>query len=246
MKMPALEVLRLTKRFGDFTAVDGVTFQVEEGEIFGFLGPNGAGKTTTLRMIYGVLAPTAGDVLIRGKSVLKDPEGAKAQLGVMPEDTGIYSRLTTEENLVYFGKLRGIPEGELRERIPQLLDRLGLTEKRYVLADKLSKGMKRKLAFARAILHEPDILLLDEPTSGVDVISAREIRSMISDYASGGRTVVISTHNMWEVQQLCTRVGIINRGRLIYVGSVEELERLTGEEEFEEVFVRLIKGEVAE
>ncbi len=244
--MPALEVLRLTKRFGEFTAVDGVTFQVEEGEIFGFLGPNGAGKTTTLRMIYGVLAPTAGDVLIRGKSVLKDPEGAKAQLGVMPEDTGIYSRLTTEENLVYFGKLRGIPEGELRERIPQLLDRLGLTEKRYVLADKLSKGMKRKLAFARAILHEPDILLLDEPTSGVDVISAREIRSMISDYASGGRTVVISTHNMWEVQQLCTRVGIINRGRLIYVGSVEELERLTGEEEFEEVFVRLIKGEVAE
>ena len=244
--MPALEVLRLTKRFGEFTAVDGVTFQVEEGEIFGFLGPNGAGKTTTLRMIYGVLAPTAGDVLIRGKSVLKDPEGAKAQLGVMPEDTGIYSRLTTEENLVYFGKLRGIPEGELREGIPQLLDRLGLTEKRYVLADKLSKGMKRKLAFARAILHEPDILLLDEPTSGVDVISAREIRSMISDYASGGRTVVISTHNMWEVQQLCTRVGIINRGRLIYVGSVEELERLTGEEEFEEVFVRLIKGEVAE
>ncbi len=244
--MPALEVLRLTKRFGDFTAVDGVTFQVEEGEIFGFLGPNGAGKTTTLRMIYGVLRPTAGDVLVRGKSVREDPEGAKAYLGVMPEDTGIYSRLTTEENLVYFGKLRGIPEGVLRERIPQLLDRLGLTGKRYVLADKLSKGMKRKLAFARAVLHEPDILLLDEPTSGVDVMSAREIRSMISEYASGGRTVVISTHNMWEVQQLCTRVGIINRGRLIYVGSVEELERLTGEEEFEEVFVRLIKGEVAE
>ncbi|MDK2463769.1 MAG: ABC transporter ATP-binding protein [Candidatus Korarchaeota archaeon] len=244
--MPALEVLRLTKRFGDFAAVDGVTFQVEEGEIFGFLGPNGAGKTTTLRMIYGVLTPTAGDVLIKGKSVREDPEGAKAHLGVMPEDAGIYPRLTTEENLVYFGKLRGIPEGELRERTPQLLDRLGLTEKRYVLADKLSKGMKRKLAFARAILHEPDILLLDEPTSGVDVMSAREIRSMISDYASGGRTVVISTHNMWEVQQLCTRVGIINRGRLIYVGSVEELERLTGEKEFEEVFVRLIKGEVAE
>ncbi len=244
--MPALEVLRLTKRFGDLTAVDGVTFQVEEGEIFGFLGPNGAGKTTTLRMIYGVLRPTAGDVVVMGRSVREDPVGARAHLGVMPEDTGIYSRLTAEENLVYFGKLRGMPEGELRRRVLALLERLGLAEKRYVLADKLSKGMKRKLAFARAVLQEPDILLLDEPTSGVDVMSAREIRSMISEYASEGRTVVISTHNMWEVQQLCTRVGIINRGRLIYVGSVEELERLTGEEEFEEVFVRLIRGEAAE
>ncbi len=244
--MEALEVRNLTKKFGDLVAVDRVSFEVEKGEIFGFLGPNGAGKTTTLRMIYGVLQPTEGDVLVNGVSVRKDPEGAKRSLGVMPEDTGLYARLTAEENLLYFGKLRGMPEAELRRSIPEILERLGLLEKRYVLADKLSKGMKRKLAFARAVLHNPEILLLDEPTSGVDVMSAREIRAMISEYASQGGTVVLSTHNMWEVQQLCHRVGIINRGRLIYVGSVEELERLTGEKEFEEVFVRLIKGEVAE
>ena len=232
--------------FGDLVAVDHVSFEVEGGEVFGFLGPNGAGKTTTLRMIYGVLQPTEGDVIVNGVSVREDPERARKYLGIMPEDAGLYARLTAEENLLYFGKLRGMQETELRRVIPEILERLGLMEKRYVLADKLSKGMKRKLAFARAILHNPEILLLDEPTSGVDVMSAREIRTMISEYASEGGTVVLSTHNMWEVQQLCHRVGIINRGRLVYVGSVEELERLTGEKEFEEIFVRLIKGEVAE
>lgn len=232
--------------FGDLVAVDHVSFEVEGGEVFGFLGPNGAGKTTTLRMIYGVLQPTEGDVIVNGVSVREDPERVKKYLGIMPEDAGLYARLTAEENLLYFGKLRGMQETELRRVIPEILERLGLMEKRYVLADKLSKGMKRKLAFARAILHNPEILLLDEPTSGVDVVSAREIRTMISEYASEGGTVVLSTHNMWEVQQLCHRVGIINRGRLVYVGSVEELERLTGEKEFEEIFVRLIKGEVAE
>ena len=232
--------------FGDLVAVDHVSFEVEGGEVFGFLGPNGAGKTTTLRMIYGVLQPTEGDVIVNGVSVREDPERVKKYLGIMPEDAGLYARLTAEENLLYFGKLRGMQETELRRVIPEILERLGLMEKRYVLADKLSKGMKRKLAFARAILHNPEILLLDEPTSGVDVMSAREIRTMISEYASEGGTVVLSTHNMWEVQQLCHRVGIINRGRLVYVGSVEELERLTGEKEFEEIFVRLIKGEVAE
>lgn len=232
--------------FGDLVAVDHVSFEVEGGEVFGFLGPNGAGKTTTLRMIYGVLQPTEGDVIVNGVSVREDPERVRKYLGIMPEDAGLYARLTAEENLLYFGKLRGMQETELRRVIPEILERLGLMEKRYVLADKLSKGMKRKLAFARAILHNPEILLLDEPTSGVDVMSAREIRTMISEYASEGGTVVLSTHNMWEVQQLCHRVGIINRGRLVYVGSVEELERLTGEKEFEEIFVRLIKGEVAE
>ncbi|HDM92868.1 MAG TPA: ABC transporter ATP-binding protein [Candidatus Korarchaeota archaeon] len=244
--MGVLEVRNLTKMFGDLVAVDHVSFEVEGGEVFGFLGPNGAGKTTTLRMIYGVLQPTEGDVIVNGVSVREDPERVKKYLGIMPEDAGLYARLTAEENLLYFGKLRGMQETELRRVIPEILERLGLMEKRYVLADKLSKGMKRKLAFARAILHNPEILLLDEPTSGVDVVSAREIRTMISEYASEGGTVVLSTHNMWEVQQLCHRVGIINRGRLVYVGSVEELERLTGEKEFEEIFVRLIKGEVAE
>jgi len=244
--MGVLEVRNLTKMFGDLVAVDHVSFEVEGGEVFGFLGPNGAGKTTTLRMIYGVLQPTKGDVIVNGVSVREDPERVKKYLGIMPEDAGLYARLTAEENLLYFGKLRGMQETELRRVIPEILERLGLMEKRYVLADKLSKGMKRKLAFARAILHNPEILLLDEPTSGVDVMSAREIRTMISEYASEGGTVVLSTHNMWEVQQLCHRVGIINRGRLVYVGSVEELERLTGEKEFEEIFVRLIKGEVAE
>ncbi|RLG48907.1 MAG: ABC transporter [Thermoproteota archaeon] len=242
----AVEVRGLTRYFGELLAVDHVWFDVPRGSVFGFLGPNGAGKTTTLRMIYGVLRPDDGDAVVLGRSVRREPREVRRLLGVMPEDAGIYPRLTAEENLIYFGKLRGMEEGELRERVRDLLSRLGLEEKRHVLGDRLSRGMKVKLSFARAILHEPPVLLLDEPTAGVDVMSAREIRSMIRKYAEGGRTVVISTHNMWEVERLCDGVAVINRGKIVFSGEIGELQRLTGEREFEEVFVRLVRQEVIE
>jgi ABC-type multidrug transport system ATPase subunit len=167
-------------------------------------------------------------------------------MGVMPEDTGIYPRLTAEENLIYFGKMRGMDEHKLRRRVSELLKILGLEEKRFTIADKLSKGQRQKVAFARAILDEPPILILDEPTLGVDVMSAREIRNMIVDYARAGRTVILSTHNMWEAEKLCTHVGIISEGKMRYVGKREDLEKLYEEKEFEEIFLRMVRGEVIE
>ncbi len=244
--MIAIETSSLTKKFGDFTAVRDLSFKVEEGIIFGLLGPNGAGKTTTLRMIYGALKPTSGTAKIMGIDVVKEPLKAKKLMGILPEDTGVYPRLTAEENLIYFGKLRGMEEAMLRKRVEELLDILKLKEKRYVIADKLSRGQKQKVAFARAILDEPPVLLLDEPTLGVDVMSAREIRRMIKEYASSGKTVMLSTHNMWEVERLCEKIGIISNGQLRYLGSKDELERLAGEKEFEDVFVRLVRGEAIE
>ncbi len=241
--MVAVEAISLTKAFGDFLAVRDLSFKVEEGSVFGLLGPNGAGKTTTLRMIYGVLRPTSGTARVMGVDVRENPLEVKRMMGVLPEDTGVYPRLTAEENLIYFGKLRGMEEGRLRRRVDKLLDILDLSEKRFVIADKLSRGQKQKLAFARAILDEPPVLLLDEPTLGVDVMSAREIRRMIGEYASSGRTVILSTHNMWEVERLCDRIAIISEGTLRYEGSREDLERLAGEKEFEDIFVRLVRGE---
>ncbi len=242
--MKALEVINLTKRFGELIAVNNLSFSVERGDIFGLLGPNGAGKTTTLRMIYGVLKPTSGTAKVMGVDVVREPVKARSYMGVLPEDSSVYPRLTAEENLIYFGKLRGMEDSELKERVVELLDVLNLREKRYVIADKLSKGQKRKLAFARAVLSKPPLLLLDEPTSGVDVMSAREIRSLIREYAKEGITIILSSHNMWEVEKLCDTTAIIDKGKLRYIGSVEELKRLSKEKEFEEVFVKLIRGEV--
>jgi len=244
--MPAVEVMDLRKSFGEVRAVDGVTFDVEEGSVFGLLGPNGAGKTTTLRMIYGVLRPDQGRVRVMGVDVWRDLRRARGLMGVMPEDTGVYPRLTVEENLIYFGKMRGMNPSKLKERINYLLDILGLKEKRFTIADKLSKGQRQKVAFARAILSEPPVLILDEPTLGVDVMSAREIRGMIKDYASSGKTVILSTHNMWEAERLCSHIGIISEGKMRYVGKREDLESLTGRREFEEIFLRLVRGEVIE
>ncbi|RDD53730.1 MAG: ABC transporter ATP-binding protein [Candidatus Korarchaeota archaeon NZ13-K] len=246
MVMPAVEVMDLRKSFGEVRAVDGVTFDVEEGSVFGLLGPNGAGKTTTLRMIYGVLRPDQGRVRVMGVDVWRDLRRARGLMGVMPEDTGVYPRLTVEENLIYFGKMRGMNPSKLKERINYLLDILGLKEKRFTIADKLSKGQRQKVAFARAILSEPPVLILDEPTLGVDVMSAREIRGMIKDYASSGKTVILSTHNMWEAERLCSHIGIISEGKMRYVGKREDLESLTGRREFEEIFLRLVRGEVIE
>ncbi len=244
--MAAIEAISLTKKFGDLVAVDNISFSVEEGSIFGLLGPNGAGKTTTLRMIYGVLKPTSGTARVLGVDVVRNPTKAKSLMGVLPEETGLYPRLTAEENLIYFGKLRGMEDWKLKKRVSELLELLNLTDKRYIIADKLSRGQKQKVAFARAILNEPPVLLLDEPTLGVDVMSAREIRKMIEEYAATGKTVVLSTHNMWDVERLCNYIGIISEGKLKYLGEKGDIERLAGEKEFEDVFVRLVKGEAVE
>jgi len=238
--MEAVKARGLTKVFGELVAVDHIDLDIPSGVVFGLLGPNGAGKTTTFRMIYGVLRPTEGKVWVYGHDVSKDAVNAKKMMGVLPEDTGIYPRLTAEENLIYFGKLHGMPEEELRRKIDEYLSMLELEEKRDFIAEKLSKGQRKKLAFIRAILHDPPILLLDEPTSGVDVISVREIRDMIKDYAGKGNTVILASHNMFEVEQLCDLVSIMHRGKIIHTGSIEEIKRLEGVKELEDVFMRLL------
>ena len=243
--MEAVVVERLTKVFDGFTAVDHISFTVRRGIIYGFLGPNGAGKTTTLRMLSTVLKPTDGTARILGYDIRREPGRVRKVIGLVPEETGVYDRLTPVENLLFYGKLRGMGEQELRNRIRELLERLALWEKRNELSGRLSKGMKRKLAFARAVIHDPPVLFLDEPTLGVDVMSAREIREMIREAAREGKTVILSSHNMWEVQNLCSELSIINKGKIVYSGSIEKLESLSKSRELEDIFVRLIRGEVA-
>jgi len=240
----AIVAVNLSKAFGDFIAVDHLNFEVPKGVVFGVLGPNGAGKTTFLRMLSTVLRPTEGTAKILGYDIIRESIEVRERIGVLPEDSGLYDRLTPTETLLFYGKLHRIEVSKLLARIESLLSLLGLEEKRDVKVGTLSKGMRQKVALMRAILHEPEVLFLDEPTSGLDVMSAREIRRLIMDWAKRGGTVLLSTHNLWEAQQLCNLVAIMNRGRIISIGTVEELGHMTQEKTLEDVFVHLVSGEV--
>jgi ABC-type multidrug transport system ATPase subunit len=239
----AITIENLVKVFDSFVAVDHVNLEVPRGIVFGILGPNGAGKTTLLRMLSTVLKPSEGTAKVLGHDILEEPIKVREIIGVLPEDTGLYDRLTPAETLLFYGKLRGMESSNLFARSEALLTLLGLSEKRHAKIGTLSKGMKQKVALMRAVLHEPEILFLDEPTSGLDVMSAREIRGLIKDWASKGRNVILSTHNMWEAQQLCSMVAIMDKGRVVSVGTIEELERMTRQRDLEEIFVHLIRGE---
>jgi len=241
---PAIAAQKLTKKFGIFVAVDHLSFEIPKGVVFGILGPNGAGKTTFLRMLSTVLRPTEGTARVLGYDVIREPIKVREMIGVLPEDTGLYDRLTPDETLMFYGRLHGIEKAKLLARSESLISFLGLEEKRDVKVGNLSKGMKQKVALMRAIMHEPEALFLDEPTSGLDVMSAREIRALIIDWAKRGGTVLLSTHNLWEAQQLCNLVAIMNRGRIVSTGTVEELGTVTHEKTLEDVFVHLVRGEV--
>jgi ABC-type multidrug transport system ATPase subunit len=241
---PAVVAVDLTKAFGDFVAVDHLNFEAPKGVVFGVLGPNGAGKTTLLRMLSTVLRPTGGTASVLGYDIVREPFHIRERIGVLPEDAGLYDRLTPAETLLFYGRLHGIEVPKLLARSESLLSLLGLEEKRDVKVGMLSKGMKQKVALMRAILHEPEVLFLDEPTSGLDVMSAREIRSLITDWAKRGGTVLLSTHNLWEAQQLCNLVAIMNAGRIVSIGTVEGLGHMTHERTLEDVFVHLVRGEV--
>ncbi len=239
----AIAVKGLTKVFNGLVAVDHIYFKVKKGTIFGFLGPNGAGKTTTLRMLSTVLKPTVGTAEVGGYDVVRDDLKVRKIIGVLPEDVGVYDRLTPVETLIFQGKLYNLSSEKLKERINELLEVMGLREQRNMKVGKFSKGMKQKVALMRALLHDPEILFLDEPTSGLDVMSAREIRDIIVKNASQGKTVVISTHNMWEVEKICKYVAIIHKGKILIEGKKEEIEKVTKQKDFEEVFVKLVKEE---
>ncbi len=239
----AVETVGLTRKFGDLVAVDHVNLRVGFGQVFGLLGPNAAGKTTTIRMLCTVLAPTEGTARVNGYDVVRESRKVRDSIGVLPEDTGLYDRLSAKETLRYYGRLHRMGGDALEDRIDGLLNLLGLTDRERDRVATYSKGMRQKLALARAFIHDPPILFLDEPTAGLDVMSARTIRKLIRDIAEEKRAIVLSTHNMVEAQQLCTRLVIINKGRIVAEGTVQELEAMTREKGLEEVFVHLIREE---
>jgi ABC-2 type transport system ATP-binding protein len=212
--MSAVEVRELTRRFGSFTAVDRVSFSVAPGEIFGFLGPNGAGKTTTIRMLTGLLLPTAGEARVAGLDVATDTEEVKQRIGYMSQLFSLYGDLTVEENIAFFAGLYGVTGGRLRERREWVLAMAGLETHRDKLTSELSLGWKQRLALGCAVLHEPRLLFLDEPTSGVDPIARRSFWDLIYALADAGTTALVSTHYMEEAEY-CHRLALMNRGRLI-------------------------------
>jgi ABC-2 type transport system ATP-binding protein len=223
--MDAIRTEELTRRFDRVLAVEDLTIAVQEGEVFGFLGPNGAGKTTTMRMLCALIAPSGGRAWIAGHALGADAEAVRASVGILTETPGLYERLTVRENLELFGQLHRLDA--LDDRIEKYLDLLGLDDRRECPASDLSKGMRQKLAIARALLHEPPVLLLDEPTSALDPASARVVRDCIAGLKGQGRTIFLSTHNLAEAEELCDRIALFNT-RLIRVDTLSSLRRGSG------------------
>lgn len=239
---PAVVIDRLTKRFGSFVAVDGISLEVQAGEIFGFLGPNGAGKSTTIRILCGLLAPSEGRAVVGGFDVAAQPEMVKKNIGYMSQKFSLYDDLTVEENIEFFAGIYGVPPERRAERARLALRMALLEEKRSVLTRELAGGWKQRLALGCATLHDPPILFLDEPTSGVDPMARRAFWDFIHDLAAAGRTVFVTTHYMEEAEY-CHRVALMHRGRIIALGSPRELKALLGRDTMEDVFVEAIERE---
>lgn len=230
MRMKIIEAENLTKVYNGFTAVDGVTFHINRGEIFGFLGPNGAGKTTTINMLTGLAHITAGRVKLLGEDYTRNAKKAQAMMGIVPDESNLYEELDGWGNLCFCGALYGMEKKAREGRATELLDRFGLTEAAHRPFKAYSKGMKRKLAIAAGLIHQPEILFLDEPTTGIDVTFARQIRSLIVDLHNRGTTIFLTTHYIEEAERLCERLAFIVQGKIVRAGKVEELMRETQEE----------------
>jgi len=241
---------RLTKLFrdkkrGEIRAVDDVSFTCEPGKIYGLLGANGAGKTTTLRMLATLLAPTDGVALVAGFNVATQPAEVRARVGFLAASTALYGRLTARETIAYFGRLNGLDDARIATRTEQLSAELGMDDFLDRRVDTFSTGMKQKTSIARTLVHDPAILILDEPTLGLDVMAARGIVRFVRECRARGKTVIYSTHIMSEVEKLCDRVGIIHGGRLLAEGTLDELRDRHGERDLEEIFVKVAGGEGA-
>ncbi len=225
--MPSLEVRNLKKKFGDVQAVRDISFSVENKEFFGLLGPNGAGKTTTIRMITGVIKPDSGSVMIEGIDLRRNFLEAKMKMGVIPEVGNIYPDLSARENIELVGRFYGLPKAIREERADKLLTDLGLKDRADDYARKFSKGMRQRVSIACAMVHEPPILILDEPTEGLDVMSRRLIVDKVKEMNRNGSTVILTTHNIEEANRLCQRVCIVNQGGIVAIDSPEHLRRTT-------------------
>ncbi|MBL8112437.1 MAG: ATP-binding cassette domain-containing protein [Acidobacteria bacterium] len=238
-----IEVNGLSKSFGATVAVNEMTFTARDGAVTGVLGPNGSGKTTTLRILAGLLAPRGGSVTVDGIDVAKDPRGAQAKLGVLPDGAGLYGRLTPREHLEYSGGLQGLRGADLEARVSAALRATGLESLADRRAQGFSLGERRRVALARTLVHEPVNLLLDEPTNGLDVPGARAVRKTLRALAGAGRCVVMSSHVMSEVATLCDQVVVVARGRVVAEGSPRDLLERTGKTDLEDAFVALLGTE---
>jgi ABC-2 type transport system ATP-binding protein len=224
-----LEVHDLVKKYGDFTAVKGISFDIKEGEIFSLLGPNGAGKTTTISVLSTLYTPTSGDAIIGGHSVSKDPMAVRRLIGVVPQDLALYDELTARENLSFWGQMYNLSGKALKTRIDEVLEQIGLTDKANQRIKTYSGGMKRRVNIGVGLLHRPRLLFMDEPTVGIDPQSRRAILDSVKDLNKQGMTVLYTTHYMEEAQELSNRVGIIDHGEMIALGTQVELNRQVGE-----------------
>ena len=240
-----IHVRQLTKthqevQSGVFTALDGISFDAMPGQIFGLLGPNGAGKTTALRILSTVLKPTRGSVFVNGFDVVKNPDKVRHQIGFVSTNTAIYDRMTAWEMVEFFGRLYGMDSDKLQIRMETLFDRFQMNEIRNVLGSKMSTGMKQKVSIVRAMVHNPPVLIFDEATSGLDILVAREVLRTVEQVRDNGKCVIFSSHIMTEVRRLCDRVAIMNRGKILAQGAIEELAELHKEDDLEELFFQMI------
>ena len=226
-----ISVKNLKKNFGSLCAVNDISFEVADGELFGFLGPNGAGKTTTLSMISGLLKPDAGTVYVEDINVWESPKAAKRILGLVPQDVSLYEEFSAKENLNFWGSLYGVPRSTLKQNIQEILARVGLSDRANEPVSKYSGGMKRRLNLAIGLVHNPKVVLLDEPTVGIDPQARHNIMEIIREIARQGTTILFTTHHLDEAETLCERIAIMDHGKILQVGTVDELARETGDGE---------------
>ena len=242
-----IEVDALRKSFvtrgGSIRAVDGVSFRARDGEITGLLGPNGAGKTTTLRMLYTLMRPDEGRVLVDGLDPGVQPSDVRRRLGVLPDARGVYKRLTARENIAYFGRLHGMDDAAITARVERLVAALGMQDFIDRRAEGFSQGQRTKTAIARALVHDPRNVVLDEPTNGLDVMTTRSLRHFLHELKAEGRCVLFSSHIMQEVAALCDRIVVIARGRVVAQGTPDQLRAHTGQQNLEDAFVQVIGSE---
>ena len=222
---------------GEVRAVDGIDFECHQGEVFGLLGANGAGKTTTLRMLATILKPTGGSASLNGYDVIAAPEDVRRSLGFYSASTALYPRLTGRETLEFFARINGYPANQVNRRVEALIERFGIAEYADARVEKLSSGMKQKISIARTIVHDPPVLIFDEPTVGLDVMAALEMQRVIRELRDEGKCIIFSTHIMSEAEKLCDRIAIIHQGRILALGTLEEHRQATGQHYLEDIFV---------
>ncbi|MGZ4122590.1 MAG: ABC transporter ATP-binding protein [Tumebacillaceae bacterium] len=239
-----LTIDRITKVFrtkkGAVVGVDDISFDVRPGEVFGLLGPNGAGKTTTLRMIATLMKPTSGTITVGGYDTVKQSHLVRQQIGYLSGETGIYERFTPREQLAFFAEVNDVPKDVATKRIDSLIERFGIQEFENRIANGFSTGMKQKVSIARALVHDPSLIIFDEPTSGLDIFAARAVLQSIESLKADGKSVILSTHIMHEVEKLCDRIGIIHKGRLYALGTLEELRVRTGKVHMDDIFFSIV------